>query len=144
MDYSQVFSVSAAGMSLERLRLETAAANIANSNVRAGDPSRTYRAKKVVAEAIAPREFSGFLDGDEATRSLHRASIVESSEPPRPIQDPGDPRADASGFVYVSGINPVEEMLTVMTAIRAFEANVRVMETSRLMMVRALDIGSGR
>ncbi|MDP3739811.1 MAG: flagellar basal body rod C-terminal domain-containing protein [Hyphomonadaceae bacterium] len=139
MDYGQILSISAAGMSVERLRLETAALNLANANLRSGSPTTAFKPKKVVAFA------QGLYATDFAGRESvsPQAILEESTLEPKPIHDPGDPLADAGGFVYAPAVNPVEEMLTVMTAVRAYEANVRTLEASRGMLLRALEIGSG-
>jgi len=139
MDYGQILSISAAGMGVERLRLETAALNMANANLRSSSPATAFKPKKVVAfiqDLYSP-------DSGVRVGVSQQAFVEESTLAPRPIHDPGDPLADAAGFVYAPAVNPVEEMLTVMTAVRAYEANVRTLEASRGMLLRALEIGSG-
>lgn len=141
MDYTQILSISAIGMTLERTRLEAAALNLANADSRVSSPNQAYRPKKVFAAALPSLDVS---NGRISVQEAATPQMVESSVPPKAIHDPADPRADSAGFVYVPDINPVEEMLAVMAATRSYEANVRVMESSRTMLLRALDIGSGR
>ena len=141
MDYTQILSISAVGMTLERTRLEAAALNLANADSRVSNPNQVYRPKKVFAAAVSSADMANVLTAQQQTAL---PQMVESSVPPKAIHDPSDPRANSAGFVYVPDINPVEEMLAVMAATRSYEANVRVMESSRTMLLRALEIGSGR
>lgn len=141
MDYTQILSISAVGMTLERTRLEAAALNLANADSRVSSPNQAYRPKRVFATAFPSIDVT---NGIASMQEVAQPQMVDSSVPPKAIYDAADPRADSAGFVYVPDINPVEEMLAVMAATRSFEANVRVMESSRSMLLRALEIGSGR
>ncbi len=141
MDYRAIFQISAAGMGVEKLRLETAALNLANMHATTGPDGAAYKPMKVVAKAVVP-DFGawmalqgGQLGGAEAV------AVPDESAAPRLVHDPGHPHADAKGYVRYPGVDHATEMLTVMTALRAYEANVAAVTAARSMASRALEIG---
>ena len=68
------------------------------------------------------------------------AGIVEDSTPLKTVYDPGHPDADARGYVQMPNVEPVEEMVDLITSSRAYEANVTAMQTSKQMFSKTLDI----
>jgi len=139
--YLDIFDVSGGGMRLERVRLETAALNIANAHTTRGPDGTLFQPLRVVARAPAPSFEHALLEG----ASLSGASsyqVEASGVQPRLVYDPGHPHADAQGYVAMPGVNPLVEMTQIMTAVRAYEANVKAIEAARAMAQRALDIGS--
>lgn len=137
MDYQQTFAVSAAGMEVERRRLDIAAMNLANAQTVTGPDGRGYRPQRVFAQAGQGRV------GFDSLVTLPLVTIAETGTPERKMHEPGHPMADAQGYVAYPGIDHASEMMTVVTAMRAYEANVVAMHASREMALRALDIGSG-
>ncbi len=146
MDISSVFDISAAGMNLERMRLEVSAMNLANANSTRGADGQPYTPLQVVVH-------SGATPFDTLFQSL-RASGFSTAVPvgqvqsadvaPREVYEPGHPDADARGFVSYPGVNPVSEMVQLISVTRAYEANVRAFNAGRSMALKALEIGSGR
>jgi flagellar basal-body rod protein FlgC len=142
-DYTRAFAISASGMALERLRLEVAATNLANANATKLNGGRPYQPERVVA-APANR-FDEMLSDNASPLALRGVGAVEVQTvnvAPRVQQDAGNPQADAQGLVSMPAINPVEEMVTVMSSVRAFEADVRALDAARTMALKALAIGS--
>ncbi len=137
MDYTAVFEISATGMDFQRLRLETVANNLANANTTRGVDGGIYRPVEAVARASQ-------FQFDEVLRGVDEISVVEKNAPPRLVFNPSHPDADAQGYVSMPGINPVDEMLSMMTATRAYEANIRAMNAARTMAMRALEIGGNK
>lgn len=142
MDYRAVFQISAAGMDVERLRLETAALNLANMHATSGPNGVPFKPLRVVAQAVVPN-FSSLIDlPPAASLGGVRAEVIpDAGAIARVVHDPGHPHADAKGDVSYPGVNHTTEMLTVMTALRAYEANVAAVGAARSMASRALDIG---
>jgi len=146
MDYTQAFAISSAGMTLERTRVDIAALNLANANtVHAADGSG-YRPLRVVAQSgIASAMFGQLVDGGLAAQDvsgmLPIAQVMPSAIPARTSYEPGHPMADSRGLVAYSGVDTATEMVTLMTATRAYEANVAAMNTARSIALKALDIG---
>jgi flagellar basal-body rod protein FlgC len=141
MDLSAIFDISAAGMSLQQLRLEVAAANLANAQTTSPDGS-TYRPLQVVAHGVRPATFEALLDA--ARLAPADIAIVESETEPRMVFDPGHPDANERGFVAYPDVSPVSEMVRLIEINRAYEANVRAMNLAKSMALRALEIGADR
>lgn len=144
MNFQQSFAISAAGMDVERMRVEVAALNLANAHTVAAGESETYKPLHVVARAMpgvaaaASGLFTSLVDN---ALSGPVASVEPSLRAPRRVMEPGHPQADAQGFVTYPGVDPATEMMTLMSATRAYEANVAAMNAARTMMLKALDIG---
>lgn len=140
MDYHQSFAISARGMTLERMRVDVAALNLANSNTVAGPDGALYRPMRVVART----SFAQALDavGQLAQGTLD-VRLEPTGQPPRIVHEPGHPLADDKGFVRYAGVDAATEMITLMSAMRSYEANVAAMSTARSMSLKALDIGGG-
>ena len=145
MDYRAVFQVSASGMDLEKLRLDTAAMNLANIDTSAPAGSVGFRPMRVVGQALAP-SFSQWMqaagpDSGEVAGGVVAATVVPTDAPPRIVHDPAHPHADAHGDVHYPGVDHTAEMINVMTALRAYEANVAAIGAARTMAAHALEIG---
>lgn len=157
MDYTQSFAISAIGMNIERARVDVAALNLANANTVQGVGGTSYQPLRVLAEARMP---GGALTGGDAgafgaliSQGLESADVVPMTAPtvhivptnaaPRLVYEPGHPLANERGFVAYAGVDAATEMVSMMSATRAYEANVSAMNTTRALALRALDIGSG-
>jgi flagellar basal-body rod protein FlgC len=145
-DISKIFAISASGMSLERLRLEVAATNIANAHANEGNVKNPYLPRRVVA--LAAPDFEQVLQNGQGSASslsgVGEVTVEAAAATPRLEYDPGNPSANERGFVAVSPVNAVEEMVTVLSSVRAYEANVRALNAGKAMFSRALEIGSSR
>lgn len=140
---SALFAVSEAGLALERQRLEVAATNIANAYATRGPDGALYRPLRVVVSTPADGDFSAYLLGGLSALAP-RSSLVAVDAAPKRVLDPGHPHADAAGFVEMPGVNATVEMIQIMTAVRAYEANLKAIAALRTMTSRALEIGGGR
>lgn len=144
MNYSQSFAISAAGMDTERLRVEVAALNMANANTVAGTDGRGFQPLRVIAQAAATSVgAAGGSFTDLVGRGLAgpTALVEPSGVAVRTVLEPGHPMADGQGYVAYPGIDPAVEMMSLLGASRAYEANVVAMNTARTMAMKALDIG---
>src|SRR4051794_36406979 len=112
MDYYNSFAISAAGLAVEKVRMETAALNLANADSTAAPGTEPYRAMMVLNSASAP--FSNYLQ--EGSSAVVRAEIVPRTEPARMTYEPGHPHADADGFVAHANVDSLAEMMTIMRA----------------------------
>ncbi|NWK44765.1 flagellar basal body rod protein FlgC [Ralstonia pickettii] len=154
MDYTSAFAISAAGMAVERTRVDVSALNLANANTVLGAEGSNYQPLRVVAQA-APlglgqdtglSAFSNRVDQGLETYELSQLSLPQvRTEPtgarPRMVYEPGHPLANDKGFVAYQGVDTATEMVTMMSALRAYEANVAAMNTARTLALKALDIG---
>ena len=144
MDYLSAFDVSASGMAVQRVRLDTVALNLANAYTTRGVDGGPYRKMEVVLAERSPAEFERHLfQGTKASSALgvEVADIRARELAPRMVYEPGHPDADANGYVAYPNIEPVSEMLTLIEATRAYEANVKAIAAAKSMAMRALEIG---
>lgn len=141
MPYFDSFAISAAGMDVERLRVDVAAMNMANANVALDASGAGFSPMQVVVkQPRAAAESAAFTHWLQAPT----ASVERLPDSPRQVQEPGHPLADAQGFVRYPAVDHTREMLTVMGAMRAYEANVAALNMTRMMALKALDIGGAQ
>ena len=119
--------ISATGMSAERFRMDVISSNIANANSVGAPGQDPYRRREV--------ELTGGDEGVQVT------GILEDNRPFAKVSDPGNPNADADGFVTESNVQPIEEMIDMMGATRAYEANIAAFNSAKGMIQSALNIG---
>jgi flagellar basal-body rod protein FlgC len=140
MDYNDSFAISATGMAVEKLRLDVAAANLANMN-NAPSVDKVYRPAAVVATEN-PLNFSRqFYDLVTGTGGVRGAGVQPMQAAPRMVHEPGHPHADDKGYVAYPGVDHTTQMVNISSALRAYEANVVAMNAARAMAARTLDIG---
>jgi flagellar basal-body rod protein FlgC len=132
--------ISASGLAAERLRMEVIANNIANANTTRTDEGGPYRRKQVVFATAQDRVSNGSSVRGGSLGGVEVAGVeLDQSELPR-IYQPGHPDADASGFVLMPNVKPANEMVDLITASRAYEANLRVLRSFRDMVEQALTL----
>ena len=145
MGIFDAIDISGSGLSAERLRMDVTAENLANAQT-TGANGQAYRRKDVVLRAASGAGFGAALAGAIGARpasvpgGVEVAGIVEDPTPPRRIYDPGHPDADAQGYVAMPNVNPVTEMVDLISASRSYEANVTAMQSAKQMFTKTLDI----
>jgi len=147
MDLFGAFDISAAGMNVERLRLDVASVNLANAQTTASPNGAVYKPLQVFARTPLGVPFDMTLEGFyrmQLGELTPVAQVQQVDASPRLVYEPGHPDANEQGFVAYPNINPVSEMVNLIAITRAYEANVRAMEAARTMALRALDIGGNR
>lgn len=133
MGLISLMKVSATGLSAERLRMDTIADNLANANTTRSVNGGPYRRKVAMFQPITP---SPQLPG-----GVRVAGIVEDTTPLRRVYQPGHPDADPNGYVTYPNVDMVHEMVDLITASRAYEANIQAFNAAKQMFMRTLDIG---
>jgi flagellar basal-body rod protein FlgC len=143
MDSATALAISASGLRAQRLRMDVIAANLANAESTRTPQGGPYRRRDVVLEAVPRGEAFDDMLGTGATASpaVKVSRVVEDRRPPRVVFDPGHPDADARGYVAMPNVNVVTEMVDLMAATRAYEANVTALNATKRMMEAALEIG---
>ena len=136
MSSFKIFEVAGTGMSAQSVRLNTTASNLANADSVSGDPNQVYKAKHPLFEAIR-----NGLGKDASTTGVAVKGIFENQAPPTARYEPGNPLADANGYVYAPNVNTVEEMVDMISASRSYQNNVEVMNTAKEMMLATLRLG---
>ena len=136
MSSFKVFDIAGSGLSAQSVRLNTVASNLANADSVGGDPNKVYKARHPVFEAL--RATANPKDGDAAVRVN---GIMENQAPPNSRYEPGNPLADGQGYVYSPNVNVVEEMVDMISASRAYQNNVEVLNTSKELLLATLKLG---
>lgn len=130
--------ISAAGLTAQRQRLNVIAENLANAHTTRTPRGGPYLRKAVVLGARPDVDFATFINAPEKVEVVQ---VVENSQGLRPEHDPSHPDADENGMVLWPNVNPVLEMVSLMLASRAFEANVAVFRAGKAMALKTLEIG---
>jgi flagellar basal-body rod protein FlgC len=139
MDLLDTFSIAASGLTAERVRLQTVASNMANARTTRTAEGGPYRRRHAVftAEPV-PSAFGDALG--LALRRVRVERIVADPAPPLVKYEPGHPDADAAGFVAYPNVDPLLEMVDMLSATRSYEANVTLVRSVREMLRSALQI----
>lgn len=146
MGLFDAIDISASGLTAERLRMDVTAENLANAQTTRGPDGGAYRRKAVVLQQAggAGGGFAGALAGavqrGATPGGVEVAAIVPDSTPLRRVHDPGHPDADADGYVELPNVNPVTEMVDLIGASRAYEANVTAMQTAKTIFSKTLEL----
>jgi flagellar basal-body rod protein FlgC len=125
--------IPATGMAAERLRIQVIGENLANANSTKAADGQPYRRRAVQLQELSTR-FDDVLGGVEAV------GIFEDTRSGRRVYDPTNPDADKQGYVTLPNVDSVTEMVDLITAQRAYEANVQVMNDAKQLFSRTLDI----
>ena len=129
---------TSAALDAERTRLDVISENIANANTTHGIDGKPYQRKVVVFENALQQAMAG---GGDSTPALRVARIENDQRPPVEVYEPGNPDANSRGMVEMPNINVHEEMADLISASRAFEANLAVIKNEKSMMMQTLAIG---
>lgn len=124
-----IFDIAGSALTAQSKRLNVAASNLANADSVTGPDGQPYRAKQVVFQV------------DAATGGVKVASVIESQAPEKLVYEPGNPLADANGYVKMPNVDVVGEMVNTMSASRSYQANVEVLNTVKSMMLKTLTLG---
>ena len=133
MSMFSIFSVAGSAVSAQSQRLNVVASNMANVDAVAGPDGKAYKSRQVVFETVPM--------GDQATAGVKVNAITESNAPGKRVHDPNHPSADAEGYVNYSNVNPVEEMVNMISASRSYQNNVEVMNTAKTLLLKTLQMG---
>ncbi len=139
-DFFTAMEVSASGLSAQRTRMNVASSNLANAQTTKAAGGGPYKRRDVVLSSVDMPGMQG-SDFSAAVKGVAVTQISQDSAPPRLEYDPGHPEANAQGYVAYPNVNPVEEMVDMITASRAYEAGITAMSTATNMAERALGIG---
>lgn len=142
MSLMKIFDTAGSGMSAESLRLNTVASNLANADSVSSSPDAAYKAKELLFAPVLQAQ-GGAASQDSGTNvGVHMAGVTESQQPVQSHYEPGNPMADASGFVYGSNVNPIDELVNMISASRSYQNNVEVMNTTKQLMIKTINLGS--
>jgi flagellar basal-body rod protein FlgC len=141
MSMFKIFDVAGSGMAAQSLRLNTVASNLANADSVSGSPEGAYRAKEPLFAAVQRAlGGAGNADGDGSV-GVQVKGVTESQADVQARYEPGNPMADGNGYVYGSNVNPIDELVNMISASRSYQNNVEVMNTTKQLMLKTLDLG---
>jgi len=130
------FNISGSAISAQSTRLNTVASNLANVETIASSEAEAYRSRQPVFQALFGNQ------GRPGEVGVNMLGIVESQRGVERRYEPGHALANEEGYVFGSNVNPIEEMANMISASRAYQNNVEVLNTSRDLLMRALSLGS--
>lgn len=146
MGYFGALDIGASALTAQRLRMDTISQNIANANTTRTENGTPYRRRLVVFEEKSQgTPFSEYLTNSSKERFTGKgvkvSKIAEDSSPFKRVYDPGNPDADTEGYVQMPNVDIITEMVNMISATRAYEANVTSINTTKSMAMKALEIG---
>lgn len=139
MSLANIFNISGSAVSAQSQRLNAVASNIANADTAAAPGAEPYRAKQVVFQSVPVAGASGPAAAGQGVRV---AEITEDKSTVRRIHDPRHPYADAEGYVNLSNVNVVDEMVNMIAASRSYQNNIEAMNTAKSLLLKTLQLGS--
>lgn len=139
MSLYNIFGIAGSGMTAQSVRLNTVASNLANSDVTASSPDGVYRQRE---PEFASYMAGGPLQQDGQGERVRVTGIAESQAAPRKEYEPGNPMADANGYVYASNVDPVEQMADMISASRSYQGDVEAMNTAKQLMASTLKLAN--
>jgi flagellar basal-body rod protein FlgC len=132
-------AIAGTGMAAETERLSAVASNVANASSISTSSGAAYRAREVVFEAVSP-DGDSELPAAVGMAGVKVAAVVESAAPLRTLYDPGSTFADANGYVTMPNVNPVEEMVNMISAQQDYQANLEAFNVAKSLALRTLTI----
>ncbi len=137
MALDNLFGIAGSALNAQTARMNATASNLANAGAVAASDKDAFRAKRTVFKTIMAEL------GSNSSVNTGGVKVSGISDDPKPIarmSDPGNPSADKDGYVYLSNVNEMTEMVEMMAAARSYQNNVEVVNTARQLMMRTLDI----
>ncbi len=138
MSMFDILDISATGMHAQTVRLNTTASNLANADSVSSNAEQTYRAKKPVFQTILESQAENGIDPRGGVRIKE---IVESKAPLKMEYNPNHPMANKDGYIFRPNVNVVEEMADMLSASRSYQTNIEVMNTSKQLLLRTIQLG---
>ena len=133
MSMFSIFGISGSAISAQSQRLNVVASNLANADAVAGPNGQGYKARELTFQTVPM--------GDDGSAGVRVSAVTESDAPLRQTFEPNHPSADAQGYVTHSNVNPVDEMVNMISASRSYQNNVEVMNTAKTLLLKTLQLG---
>jgi flagellar basal-body rod protein FlgC len=140
MSYNQIYAIATQGLNAEKLRVDVVANNIANQHSIKTSTGTLFQASQVITTA---KDFTALME-DHQEGGIDSIEILPQQLPPNEVYQPGHPAANQQGYVTYPGISTVDEMTTLLRASRAYEANIKMINTAHSLFLQALSIGDER
>ena len=133
MSLFNIFNIAGSAMTAQAQRLNVVASNLANVDSATGPDGKPYKAKQVVFSTVPIAGQSG--------QGVKVSAVVEDASPMKIVYDPKNAMANEQGYVTMPNVNPVDEMVNMISASRSYQNNVDVLNTSKTLLLKTLTIG---
>jgi flagellar basal-body rod protein FlgC len=137
MSLDHIFGVAGSALNAQTVRMNTTASNLANAGSVASSEQEAFRAKRAVFKALVDEAMTH--EGAPFKGGVKVDAVVDDQAPVRKTYQPGNPLADAEGFIYQSNVSEVGEMVDMMAAARSYQNNVEVINTARQLLLKTLE-----
>lgn len=135
----KILTNAASGMSAESIRLNTIASNLANANSVGSSDEATYHSKHAIfSEVTSP--IDGLSASEQPIGGVRVTDVKNSDKPLQKRYQPDNPMANSDGFVYVTDVNPLEEMTNMIEASRSYQADVDIMNTTKGLILQTINV----
>jgi flagellar basal-body rod protein FlgC len=142
MGFFDSIDIAATGLTAERLRMDVTAENLANAQTTRGANGQPYQRQEVVLQQVGGfgATLAGAMNSKPVAGGVEVGGIVADPTPDKLVYDPGHPDANAQGYVRMPNVNPVTEMVDLISESRSYEADVTAMQTAKSMYSKTLDL----
>jgi flagellar basal-body rod protein FlgC len=138
MSITNIFGIAGSGLNAQLVRLNLTASNLANSGVSSSTEDQAFRAKRPIFKALVDKAMTNA--GSQYVGGVKIDGIVNDKAAVSKLYQPGNPQADKDGYVYGSNVSEITEMVEMMSASRAYQNNVEVINTARDLAARTIDL----
>lgn len=138
MSIKNIFGIAGTAMNAQTIRMNATASNLANAGTVGSSEEDAYKAKRPVFQALVEQVDTNA--GFESLGGVKVKEIIDTNDPVRKTFNPSHPQADDEGYIYLSNVSEVTEMVEMMAASRSYQNNVEVVSTARQLMFRTLDL----
>jgi flagellar basal-body rod protein FlgC len=145
MSFFDAISIAASGLTAQRTRMDVTSENLANADTTQGANGQPYQRQEVVLQQVGGG-FSAALSGAMGSAGgpvaggVQVSGIVNDPTPDQSVYDPGNPAANAQGYVRMPNVNPVNEMVDMIDESRSYQSDVTAMTTAKQMYEKTLDL----
>lgn len=133
MSLFNVFNIASSSMSAQSQRLNVVASNLSNADSTTSSTGEPYRARQVVFSAVETQNSNA--------KGVKVAGVVHDQSPMKMVYEPGHPMANEEGYVEMPNVNVVDEMVNMMSASRSYQNSVDMMNTTKTLLQKTLNIG---
>jgi flagellar basal-body rod protein FlgC len=134
-----VLTTASSGMSADSVRLNLISSNLANASSASGDETQTYRAKTAQLSEVK-NHLIGLSEAEQPVGGVRVTDITTSEKPLEKKYEPDNPQANSEGYVYISDVNPIEEMTNMIEASRSYQANADIMNTTKSLILQSINV----
>jgi flagellar basal-body rod protein FlgC len=147
MSLFEAIGIAGSGLTAERVRMDVTAENLANADTTKGAGGKPYQRQEVVLQQLGSSDFSNALSGamqqggsGQAGGGVEVSGIVSDSTPDQQVYDPGNPEADAQGYVKMPNVSTVTEMTDLISESQSYQSDVTAMQTAKSMFTATLGV----